>query len=68
LPEFRAACEGKTLGMNGWGLTYVPEVYRAPPKRDRSRLLSSDQRQRNRERAAGNIAALRDVLAGRSGK
>ena len=60
--EFRAACLGKKLGLNGFGLDYVPEYYRQAPVVDRSKQLSSDERDARRATAGEKISALRDAL------
>ena len=62
LPEFRALCLGQKLGKNEYGLDYVPEVYRTAPVRDRSRLLSSDDRDARRTASVKHVSALRAAL------
>jgi hypothetical protein len=57
LPEFRAACLGN--GRNEFGLDYTPEYYR-PVIRDRSRLLSSDDREARREKAREIFRQMRE--------
>lgn len=65
-PAFRNLCLGKT-GANEFGLDYVPEYYRTQPKiTDRSRILSSDAREKNRSTARSHIAGLRAALAARN--
>jgi len=62
LPEFAAACRGKKIGKNDFGLDYVPECYRAPPINDRSRLLSSGDRDVRRRAAGSFVFAMRSAL------
>ena len=64
LPEFRAACLGRSAGgKNEHGLDYVPEYLRAPVRvTDRSRVLSSDEREAKRANIAEKIAAMRAAL------
>jgi len=62
LPEFRALCIGKKIGKNEFGLDYVPECYRAAPIRDRSRLLSSGDRDERRRAAGSFVLAMRTAL------
>src|SRR5690554_5480115 len=52
LPEFRALCLGRSAGPNEHGLDYVPQHLRPQPLRDRSRLLSSDERDAKRQKFA----------------
>lgn len=68
LPEFAASCRRKRLGKNEFGLDYTPEVYRAAPVRDRSRLLSSADRDARRKASAKHVAAMRDALKSREAK
>lgn len=67
LPEFRAACLGQPAGgKNEYGLDYVPEHLRTPPKvTDRRRILSSDERDAKRATVGPKINAMRDALKGR---
>lgn len=61
--EFRDACLGKRKGKNEFGLDYIPEYYRArPPVLDKSRLLSSDQREEKRKVAAEQLKKLKEAL------
>lgn len=62
--EFRKACIG--AGRNEYGLDYVPEYYRPENAiTDRSRLLSSGDRDAQRETARGHLAELRARLNGK---
>lgn len=66
LPEFKQLCDGKiSKKINEFGLDYVPEYHR-PENRimDKSRLLSSDERDARREAAKGQIASLKASLRG----
>lgn len=65
-PEFHNACTGKLGGkLNEYGLDYVPVYYRKQePETDRSRLLSSDERDAKRESIQAGIADLRAALRG----
>jgi len=60
LPEFRAACAGKAL--NEFGLNYVPEYHRPQPIREKAKLLSSDERDARREKAADRIKEMRAAI------
>lgn len=62
LPEFVGMC--KKQGQNGFGINYVPLVYRdnEKPIRDRSQLLSSDQRDFERESFGKKVHALANSL------
>lgn len=63
LPEFRAMCLGQKAGPNEYGLDYVPEYYRQQPKiTDRSRLLSSDERDDRRAKMNERMAAMKAEL------
>jgi hypothetical protein len=62
LPEFAAACRGKKLGLNEFGLDYVPEYHRPQPIREQARLLSSDERDARRAKASERIKAMRDAI------
>lgn len=62
LLEFAAACRGKKLGKNEFGLDYVPEYHRAAPVREKSRLLSSDERDARRAQATEKIKAMREAI------
>jgi hypothetical protein len=60
LPEFRAACLGK--GVNGFGLSYVPEYYR---ERNPERLLESDSLKAHRKEVGKKgMAELRNIIKG----
>jgi len=59
LPEFKVAC--KNAGVNEFGLDYVPEYYR-PQIKENSRLLSSKQRDANREKSKEYIQAMKDAI------
>lgn len=61
--EFKSACIGKV--KNGWGLDYIPECYRDEPVVDKSRLLSSDQREASIEAAKAELQRMRDILKGK---
>lgn len=65
LPEFRAMCLGEKTGPNEYGLDYVPEYYRSAPILDKSRLLSSDERNDRRSKMAERMAALKIELSGK---
>jgi len=58
--EFKKACIGKQT--NEFGLDYVPEVYRKRPERRRERLLSNDDRDKNRKNLSSNLKNLRDSI------
>jgi len=60
MPEFRDACLGR--GKNEYGLDYVPEYYR-PRVTDRSRLLSSDDREARRMKAREIFRQMREGAA-----
>lgn len=60
---FREMCLAKSKARN-LGLDYVPEYYRADRILDRSRLLSSDDRERRREVARQQLQSLREALKG----
>ena len=63
MDEFRDSCTGKKSGKNEFGIDYIPECYRQrPPELDRSRLLSSDEREEKREKARDKIAELKAAL------
>lgn len=65
LPEFRAACEGRQVGLNAHGLNYVPEYLRPQQAviRDPALLLSSDEREARRALNLRRLAeARREVL------
>lgn len=62
LPEFIAACRGKKLGPNEFGLDYVPEVYRRQPEVQQERLLSSNERDARRAAAFVRIAEMKAAL------
>lgn len=66
LPEFAAACRGKKLGLNEFGLDYTPEVYRRQPERQRERLLSSADRDARRAVASESVKDLRAALKGQA--
>lgn len=68
LPEFRALCLGVRNGKNEFGLDYVPEVYRTAPIRDRSHLLSNDDRDARRRSASDNVAKMRAAIKSRKDK
>jgi hypothetical protein len=59
LPEFRKACRGN--GLNEYGLTYIPEMYRVKETR-KERLLSSDDREARRKVDAKRIKKIRESL------
>lgn len=64
VPEFRRMCLGKPKGgKNEFGLDYVPEYYR-PRVTDRSRLLSSDDREARREKAREIFRQMREGAEG----
>lgn len=60
--EFAAACRGNKLGLNEFGLDYVPEYHRPQPIREQARLLSSDERDARREAVKEKIKAMRDAI------
>lgn len=63
LPWFRAKC--LNAGTNEFGLDYVPEYHRQEARiTERSRLLSSDERNAKRASLSENIANLKAVLRG----
>ena len=62
LPEFRAMCLG--AGVNSFGLDHVPEYYRSAPITAKSRLLSSDERDKRRKDGLDKIRELRRSLGG----
>lgn len=65
MDEFRDACLGKKSGKNEFGLDYIPEYYRQrPPELDRSKLLSSDERDKKRKDAADQLLKLKAALKG----
>jgi hypothetical protein len=66
LSEFRNACLGKLSKVNEFGLNYIPEYYRPQPITERSKLLSSDEREERREEARQNIGELKSILGIRS--
>ena len=59
LPEFTAMCRGKK--EDPFKLGFVPEAYRKPIL-DKSKLLSSDDRDERRERTREGIQAMRQKL------
>lgn len=64
-PEFHDACTGKRKGLNEFGLDYVPAYYRrSDAVTDRSRLLSSAERDAKRESIQAGIVDLRAALRG----
>jgi hypothetical protein len=63
LPMFRKKCVGSDV--NEFGLDYIPECYREKPViLDKSRLLSSDYREKKRKKWQGHIADLKKSLRG----
>lgn len=62
LPEYRAACLGKKIGLNEFGLDFVPEYYRQQPIREQSKLLSSDERDAQRAKAKERIKTMREAI------
>lgn len=61
LPEFAAACKGKKLGLNGYGMAYTPEVYRNRERNPR-KLLSSGDREATRLKAIHQVRELKATL------
>lgn len=61
LPEFAAACKGKILGQNEYGLSYTPEIYRHR-ERSPAKLLSSGDREIQRNKAREHMGALHTAL------
>lgn len=62
-PEFREACLGKRA--NEYGLDYVPEYYREENRiTDRSRLLSSADRDAQRVKNREHVKAMKLALRG----
>ena len=64
LPMFKSKCLGR--GVNEFGLDYIPEYYRTSPVTDKSRLLSSDERDVKRKKASEQIRNLKLMLTGKS--
>lgn len=63
MPEFRDVCVGKRKAKNEFGLDYIPEYYRPrTPVLDKTRLLSSDQREEKRKNAAEQLKKLKEAL------
>lgn len=63
LPWFKSKC--LSSGKNEFGLDYIPEYYRQrPPELDRSKLLSSDERDKKRKDAADQLLKLKAALKG----
>lgn len=63
LPKFRAMCVGKKTGKNDFGLDYVPQYYRTATRiTDKSRLLSSREREAKRADVAKHIQNLKAAL------
>lgn len=60
--EFRKCCLGTRNRKNDHGLDYVPQVYRGTPQRDKSRLLSSDERDASRKEATKAFGKLVQAL------
>ena len=61
--EFRDACLGKKSGKNEFGIDYIPECYRSVQRTlDKSKLLSSDDREKRRDAVKRNISSLKDAL------
>ena len=61
---FKSKCLGR--GVNEFGLDYIPEYYRTSPVTDKSRLLSSDERDVKRKKASEQIRNLKLMLTGKS--
>ena len=62
LPEFKQLCDGKVNGgVNEYGLDYVPEYHRERIT-DKSKLLSSDEREARRDTCREKIGGLKDIL------
>ena len=61
--EFRRVCLSEKPKINEFGLDYVPECYREYPRiTDRARILSSDERNLNREKQKEKIKDLKKSL------
>lgn len=61
LIEFKNACKGKT-GKNEFGLDYIPECYRTKTF-EKSRLLSSDDRDKKRKSVISGISNMKKGLS-----
>ena len=65
-PAFRNLCLGKT-GANEFGLDYIPEYHRQENRvTDRSRLLSSTDRDAQRQKNREHVATMKQALKGRA--
>ena len=66
VPEFKAMC--KKQGVNEFGLNFVPQYHHGcyGPIRDRSRILSNDQRDAGRKVFNEKLHALADDLRGKN--
>lgn len=63
--EFRKACLGQTTKANEFGLDYVPEYHRQENRiTDRSRLLSSTDRDTQRAKSREQVAKMKQALNG----
>lgn len=66
MDEFRDCCTGLKSGLNEYGMACVPEYYRTPEQiTDPSRLLSSGELEKKKEKRAVGMKKMRETLGGR---
>lgn len=61
--EFKRVCLNEKPKVNEFGLDYVPQCYREEKRiTDKSRLLSSDEREERRDGYRNHIGGLKEIL------